>query len=92
VKVEVGLKFEITFLTQPLGLSIFDPNLVYRLPKTVVSFIQINLVVLWTSIHHFQLITGKMHFGCSFGGMKKQKHARYVSIGACVSLHMQWRE
>jgi len=27
VKVEVGLKFEITFLTQNLGLSIFDPNL-----------------------------------------------------------------
>jgi len=27
VKVEVGLKFEITFLTQHLGLSIFDPNL-----------------------------------------------------------------
>jgi len=25
--VEVGLKFEITFLTQQLGLSIFDPNL-----------------------------------------------------------------
>jgi len=28
VKVEVGLKFEITFLTQHLGLSIFDQNLV----------------------------------------------------------------
>jgi len=27
VKVEVGLKFEMTFLTQHLGLSIFDPNL-----------------------------------------------------------------
>jgi len=27
VKVEVGLKFEITFLTQHLGLSIFDPIL-----------------------------------------------------------------
>jgi len=27
VKVEVGLKFEITFLTQHLGLPIFDPNL-----------------------------------------------------------------
>jgi len=27
VKVEVGLKFEITFLTQHLGLSIFYPNL-----------------------------------------------------------------
>jgi len=27
LKVEVGLKFEITFLTQHLGLSIFDPNL-----------------------------------------------------------------
>jgi len=27
VKVEVGLKFEIRFLTQHLGLSIFDPNL-----------------------------------------------------------------
>jgi len=27
VKVEVGLKFEITFVTQHLGLSIFDPNL-----------------------------------------------------------------
>jgi len=27
VRVEVGLKFEITFLTQHLGLSIFDPNL-----------------------------------------------------------------
>jgi len=27
VKVEVGSKFEITFLTQHLGLSIFDPNL-----------------------------------------------------------------
>jgi len=25
VKVEVGLKFEMTFLTQHLGLSIFDP-------------------------------------------------------------------
>jgi len=27
VKAEVGLKFEITFLTQHLGLSIFDPTL-----------------------------------------------------------------
>jgi len=27
VAVEVGLKFEITFLTQHLGLSIFDPKL-----------------------------------------------------------------
>jgi len=27
VKVEVGLKFEMTFLSQHLGLSIFDPNL-----------------------------------------------------------------
>jgi len=27
MKVEVGLKFEIMFLTQHLGLSIFDPNL-----------------------------------------------------------------
>jgi len=27
VKVEVGFKFEITFLTQHLGLSIFDPHL-----------------------------------------------------------------
>jgi len=27
VKVEVGLKFYITFLTQHLGLSIYDPNL-----------------------------------------------------------------
>jgi len=27
VKVEVGLKFEITFLTQHLDLSIFYPNL-----------------------------------------------------------------
>jgi len=27
VKVEVGLKFEITFLTQHLGLSIFYPSL-----------------------------------------------------------------
>jgi len=27
VKVEVGLKFEITFLTQHLGLSIFYPKL-----------------------------------------------------------------
>jgi len=27
VKVEVGLKFEITFLTQHLSLSIFYPNL-----------------------------------------------------------------
>jgi len=27
VKVEVGFKFYITFLTQHLGLSIFDPNL-----------------------------------------------------------------
>jgi len=27
VKVEVGLKCEIRFLTQHLGLSIFDPNL-----------------------------------------------------------------
>jgi len=27
VKVEVGLKFEMTFFTQHLGLSIFDPNL-----------------------------------------------------------------
>jgi len=26
-KVEVGLKFQMTFLTQHLGLSIFDPNL-----------------------------------------------------------------
>jgi len=26
-KVEVGLKFKMTFLTQHLGLSIFDPNL-----------------------------------------------------------------
>jgi len=27
VKVEVGFKFEMTFLTQHLGLSISDPNL-----------------------------------------------------------------
>jgi len=27
VKVQVGLKFEITFLTQHLALSIFDPKL-----------------------------------------------------------------
>jgi len=27
LKVKVGLKFENTFLTQHLGLSIFDPNL-----------------------------------------------------------------
>jgi len=27
VEVDVGLKFEITFLTQHLGLSIFYPNL-----------------------------------------------------------------
>jgi len=27
VKVEVGLNFEITFLTQHLGMPIFDPNL-----------------------------------------------------------------
>jgi len=27
VKVEVGLKFCITFLTQQLGLTIFDPDL-----------------------------------------------------------------
>jgi len=27
LKVEVGLKCEITFLTHPLGLSIFYPNL-----------------------------------------------------------------
>jgi len=27
VKVEVGLEFEITLLTQYLGLTIFDPNL-----------------------------------------------------------------
>jgi len=27
VKVKVGFKFETTFLTQHLGLSIFDPNL-----------------------------------------------------------------
>jgi len=27
VKVEVGFKFEITFLTQHLGMSIFYPNL-----------------------------------------------------------------
>jgi len=27
LKVEVGLKYEITFLTQHLGLSIFDPKL-----------------------------------------------------------------
>jgi len=27
VKIEVGLKFETQFLTQHLGLSIFDPNL-----------------------------------------------------------------
>jgi len=26
VKVEVGLKIKITFLTQHLGLSLFDPN------------------------------------------------------------------
>jgi len=26
LKVEVGLKFEITFLTQHFGLSIFNPN------------------------------------------------------------------
>jgi len=32
VKVEVGLKFEITFLTQRLGLSIFDPNLGWNNP------------------------------------------------------------
>jgi len=32
VKVEVGLKFEITFLTQHLGLSIFYPNLVSNNP------------------------------------------------------------
>jgi len=32
VKVEVGFKFEMTFLTQHLGLSIFDPNLGWNNP------------------------------------------------------------
>jgi len=31
-KVEVGLKFEITFLTQHLFMSIFDPNLGWNIP------------------------------------------------------------
>jgi len=31
-KLKVGLKFEMTFLTQHLGLSIFDPNLVSNNP------------------------------------------------------------
>jgi len=35
VKVEVRLKFEITFLTQHLGLSIFYPNLGYTLVYTL---------------------------------------------------------
>jgi len=32
VKVEVGLTFKIIFLTQHLGLSIFDTNLVWNNP------------------------------------------------------------
>jgi len=32
VKAEVGLQFELTFLTQHLGLSIFDPNLGWNNP------------------------------------------------------------
>jgi len=32
VKVEVGLKFNVQFLTQHLGLSIFDPNLRWNDP------------------------------------------------------------
>jgi len=35
MKVEVGLKFEITFLTQDLGLSIFYPNLGFKQPSIV---------------------------------------------------------
>jgi len=34
VKVEVGLKFEMTFLTQHLGLSIFYPNLGSNNPES----------------------------------------------------------
>jgi len=37
VKAEVGLKLEITFLTQHLGLSIFDPNS-YTLKKMLGCF------------------------------------------------------
>jgi len=43
VKFEVGLKFETTFLTQHLGLSIFDPNLGSNYPELFrVFFIFIN--------------------------------------------------
>jgi len=38
VKVKVGLKFEITFLTQHIG-SIFDPNLVLNNPALLTVYL-----------------------------------------------------
>jgi len=35
VKVEVGLTFEIPFLTQHLGLSIFHPTFGFKQPSNV---------------------------------------------------------
>jgi len=40
LKVEVGLKFEITFLTQHLGLSIFCPNFGFKQPSIVQSVLK----------------------------------------------------
>jgi len=56
IKVEVGLKFEIVFLTQHLGLSIFYPNLssnnpaLFRVYKSHLYFFykQILLFLLYT--------------------------------------------
>jgi len=42
MKVEVGLKFEITILTQHLSLSIFDPNLGWNKSVQMTHF-RINL-------------------------------------------------
>jgi len=39
VKLEVGFKFETTFLTQHLGLSIFDPNLGSNNPELFRVFV-----------------------------------------------------
>jgi len=43
VKVEVGLKFENTFLTQHLGFSIFDPAL-FRVYRWSPGFFQVRHV------------------------------------------------
>jgi len=58
VKLEVGFKFETTFLTQHLGLSIFDPNLGSNNPELFRVF-----VLLYIYVHLCTTTFLTQHFG-----------------------------